>query len=61
MAVARPGRPSLTPRLWRFRPRAILPRQRDRNIGAAFLVGGLQIAIVHVLNTFLPDSCENPT
>lgn len=46
----------------------IIPGQRlndeihtDRNVGAALLVGGLHLGIVHVMNTFLPDSCSNNT
>lgn len=33
----------------------------DRNIGAAVLMGGIHIGLVHVLNSFLPDSCYNAT
>uniref|UniRef100_A0A7S1G9Z6 DUF350 domain-containing protein n=1 Tax=Bicosoecida sp. CB-2014 TaxID=1486930 RepID=A0A7S1G9Z6_9STRA len=46
----------------------ILPTQtmnheikEDQNYGAAFLVGGVPVALSFVLNTFLPDTCQNPT
>lgn len=33
----------------------------DHNYGAALLVGGVPVALTFVLNTFLVDSCANPT
>lgn len=35
--------------------------QTDHNWGAAMLVGGVPVALTFVLNTFLPDTCQNPT
>lgn len=35
--------------------------QVDRNYGAAILVGGISVALTFVLNTFLPDTCNNVT
>jgi len=35
--------------------------KRDRNLGAALLVGGVPVGLSFVLNTFLPDTCLNNT